>query len=137
MAEAVEFRSLGLRADSRLEMAGKIANGLSYATVRRLLQRSGFPERRVASAARIPFRTWARRKREGRFTPEESDRIARLARLFDLAETVLGAPAAARRWLEEPHLGLGGVVPLEAAGTELGALEVEALMVRIEHGVYS
>lgn len=137
MAEAVELRSLGLRAHSRLEMAGKIERGLSYAAVRRLLQRSGFPEQRVASAVRIPFRTWARRKREGRFTTEESDRIARLARLFDLAEAVLGAPAAARRWLEEPNLGLGGAVPLQAAGTELGALEVEALLVRVEHGVYS
>lgn len=135
MAEAVEFRSLGLRAESPLAMASKIGDGLPLAPVRRFLRRSGLAERRVAEVARIPPRTWARRKREGRFSPEESDRIARLARVFDLAEALLGDAAAARRWLEEPNLALGREVPLDAASTELGAREVEGVLVRLEHGV--
>ena len=41
-----------------------------------------------------------------------------------------------RRWLRSPALGLGGAVPLEFK-TEVGAREVENLLGRIEHGVYS
>jgi uncharacterized protein (DUF2384 family) len=36
-----------------------------------------------------------------------------------------------------PQFGLGGAVPLEYAETEVGAREVENLLGRIEHGVYS
>jgi putative toxin-antitoxin system antitoxin component (TIGR02293 family) len=137
MAEAAEVRSLGLRAESQLGLAEKLQEGLPLAPVRRFLRRSGLSERRLAGVVRIPLRTWMRRKQEGRFSPEESERLARVARLFDLAEALLGSAAAARRWLEEPSLGLGGAVPLDAASSELGAREVEGLLLRIEHGVYS
>ena len=42
-----------------------------------------------------------------------------------------------RRWLNSPQVGLGGATPLEYAETEVGAREVEDLLGRIEHGVYS
>jgi len=44
---------------------------------------------------------------------------------------------AGRRWLTSRQFGLGGAVPLEYAETEVGAREVEDLLGRIEHGVYS
>ena len=43
----------------------------------------------------------------------------------------------ARQWLSFPQYGLGGVVPLDYARTEVGAREVETLLGRIEYGVYS
>ena len=45
--------------------------------------------------------------------------------------------ANARQWLNAPQFGLGGAIPLEYAGTEVGAREVEDLLGRIEYGVYS
>ena len=45
--------------------------------------------------------------------------------------------ASRRRWLTSRQFGLGGAVPLEYAETEVGAREVEDLLGRIEHGVYS
>lgn len=137
MAETTELRSLGLKASSRLDLAGKVRRGVTYAAVRNFQKTSVLTEKRIAAAARIPARTWSRRKREGKFSPEESDRIARLVRLFELAERILGSRQATRRWLEEPSLALGGQTPLGAAETEFGAMEVEALLVRTEHGVYS
>jgi putative toxin-antitoxin system antitoxin component (TIGR02293 family) len=50
---------------------------------------------------------------------------------------VMASKEAGRQWLSSPQVGLGGAVPLEYAETELGAREVEHLLGRIEHGVYS
>jgi putative toxin-antitoxin system antitoxin component (TIGR02293 family) len=44
---------------------------------------------------------------------------------------------AAKSWLAEPQRALGGHVPLAMAGTEVGAREVERVMGRLEHGVFT
>jgi putative toxin-antitoxin system antitoxin component (TIGR02293 family) len=61
----------------------------------------------------------------------------RVARLIERAARVLESGENARKWLTSPQIGLGGAVPMEYAGTEVGAREVEDLLGRIEHGVYS
>jgi putative toxin-antitoxin system antitoxin component (TIGR02293 family) len=81
--------------------------------------------------------TLHRRKAAGRLDPAESDRVVRYARLMGRAIEVMESEDNARRWLTSPQYGLGGAVPLEYAGTEVGAREVEDLLGRIEHGVYS
>ena len=43
----------------------------------------------------------------------------------------------ARKWLKEPAWALGDVAPLAYADTELGSKEVEELLGRIEHGVFT
>lgn len=61
----------------------------------------------------------------------------RVARLHALAERVLEDAAVARGWLRAEQPGLGGRVPLALIRTEAGAREVEDLLGRIEHGVFS
>jgi putative toxin-antitoxin system antitoxin component (TIGR02293 family) len=61
----------------------------------------------------------------------------RFARLMGQAVEVMESEENARQWLTSPQVGLGGAVPLEYAETEVGAREVEDLLGRIEHGVYS
>jgi ribosomal protein S16 len=41
------------------------------------------------------------------------------------------------RWLHRPNRALGGPAPLTLLDTDLGAQQVEQLLGRIEHGVYS
>ena len=65
------------------------------------------------------------------------DRLYRSARLFALALDVFEDQAAAREWLKSPQRALGNAVPLSIATTDIGAREVETLLGRIEHGVYS
>jgi putative toxin-antitoxin system antitoxin component (TIGR02293 family) len=81
--------------------------------------------------------TYHRRKASGKLDPSESDRVVRYARLMGRAVEVLESEDSARAWLNSPQVGLGGAVPLDYAETELGAREVEDLLGRIEHGVYS
>ena len=81
--------------------------------------------------------TFHRRKAEGRLDQAESDRVVRFARLLGKAIEVMESEEDARQWLNSAQVGLGGAVPLEYAETEVGAREVENLLGRIEHGVYS
>jgi len=86
----------------------------------------------------ISRRTLLRRKSEGRFSPDESDRLLRAARVVARALALFdGDRDAALEWLNEPQPALGGAVPLDMARTEIGAREVETLTYRLEHGVYS
>lgn len=95
------------------------------------------PTERLFPMLGISKATLHRRKAGGRLGPAESDRVVRFARLMGRAVTVLESEENARRWLTAPQFGLGGAVPLDYAGTEVGAREVEDLLGRIEHGVYS
>jgi putative toxin-antitoxin system antitoxin component (TIGR02293 family) len=57
-----------------------------------------------------------------------------IARALDLFE---GDAAAARDWFYAPAKALGGVRPIDVVNTEPGRREVERLIDRIEHGVFS
>ena len=91
----------------------------------------------LASTVNIANRTLARRKKEGRFQPDESERVLRIASLFDRALQVLHNQNSVQLWFKSPQKGLGGKTPLEYADTEPGAREVEDLLGRLEHGVFS
>ncbi len=83
-------------------------------------------------------RTLQRRKTEGRLHADESDRLLRLSRVFGKAvELFEGDTEAALRWMKKPLPALGLVSPLAMTKTEPGAIEVERLIGRTEHGVFS
>lgn len=86
----------------------------------------------------IPRRTLAlRRQRQQPLTPEESDRLARLARVLLFAEETFGSAEKAGRWLRKPNRGLGGRVPIDLLSTEAGARIVEQALGRIGHGIFA
>jgi putative toxin-antitoxin system antitoxin component (TIGR02293 family) len=84
---------------------------------------------------RIPARTLARRKHQRRLSPEESDRLFRLSRVATLTEDVLGGRPRATAWLQAANRELGGATPLSRLDTDLGAEEVEAVLLRLSYGV--
>ena len=88
----------------------------------------------LSQVVRIPPRTVARREV---FKPDESERILRVASVFQRAIEVLGALDKARRWFSNPKRALGGKTPMEFCDTEPGANEVVNLLGRIEHGVFT
>jgi len=85
----------------------------------------------------IPSWTLARRKKEGRLTAEESERVYRLAHVIAKALEVFGNREKVGRWLRKPNRALGNLVPLSRLDTEAGTREIEAVLSRIEHGVFS
>jgi putative toxin-antitoxin system antitoxin component (TIGR02293 family) len=129
---------LGLEAFDPPDLLNAVRKGLPYRTFERFRRNTALPFERVLALIHIPRRTMTRRKREGRFLPDESDRLLRASRLFGKAlELFEGDRDAATEWLTTGQPGLGGTVPVDLAKSEVGALEVERLIGRLEHGVFS
>jgi putative toxin-antitoxin system antitoxin component (TIGR02293 family) len=129
---------LGLREFDSASLLRRVERGLSFRTFERLRRNVALTPAQLLEVVQIPQRTLTRRRHEGRFTAEESDRLVRVSRLFARAvELFDGDAEAARKWLSGSQPSLGGAVPLELARTELGAREVETAIGRIEHGVLS
>lgn len=115
----------------------RVRRGLPYAALEALMKGLGLTREQVAEALHLPERTLARRKKERRLHPDESDRLFRLARIAAQAAGVLGSTEKAARWLQKPNRALGGRVPLSLLDTDAGTREVEEVLGRIEHGVVS
>jgi putative toxin-antitoxin system antitoxin component (TIGR02293 family) len=114
-----------------------IQDGLPVKELEDLQVSLDVPMEKLASRLGISKATLHRRKASGKLAAGESDRVVRFARLMGKAIEVMESKENARRWLTSPQVGLGGEVPLNYAGTEVGAREVEDLLGRIEYGVYS
>jgi putative toxin-antitoxin system antitoxin component (TIGR02293 family) len=115
----------------------RVRAGLPYAALEAVATRFEIPQEAMVRVLHLPTRTLARRKKEQRLRPDESDRLLRLGRVAAIAEQVLGSRANASRWLRAPNMALGGPSPLDQLDTDLGAHQVEEILGRIEHGVYS
>lgn len=115
----------------------RVRAGLPYAALEAVATRFEIPTEALVRVLHIPPRTLARRKKERRLRPDESDRLLRLARVAARAEEVLGTPENAAGWLRDPIIALGDTSPLDNLDTELGTEEVEQILGRIEHGIYS
>jgi putative toxin-antitoxin system antitoxin component (TIGR02293 family) len=116
----------------------EIERGLPCRSYERLAKNLALSNDRMLRMVDIARRTLVRRRAEGRFSRDESDRLLRAARVLGAALSLFeGDRDAALAWLEEPQLAFGGAIPLEVARTEIGAREVEDLAYRLEEGVFS
>lgn len=130
--------TLGIRPGDPAQVVRLVQQGFPFSRLARLQKATEFPWETIARLVAIPQRTITRRQKEGRLQADESDRVLRASRIFDLAtELCMGDANAARQWLQTPQLGLGGEVPIEFASTDAGAREVENLIIRLQHGVFT
>jgi putative toxin-antitoxin system antitoxin component (TIGR02293 family) len=115
------------------ELAAAVADGLPREVVGELARHAA-PEGargRIAGLVTSP----ATFKRSPRLSPQASERAERLARVTALATEVLEDADEAREWLTSAHPLLGHKAPIEAAGTDFGAREVERILHNIDHGL--
>ena len=133
----MHVQSIGIRSKNIDELILKIEKGLPISSFDKLKKKLGVSDNFLSQIVNIPKRTLTRRKQQGRLNAQESEKVLRVARLYDRALEVFEDSAAAEKWLKEPARGLGDASPLYYAKTELGAREVERLLTRIEHGVFS
>ena len=69
----------GLRPQDPIRIFKRIEKGLAFQALVRFQRNSGLSMAELAAAVAIKPRTLARRKKQGRLDPEESDRLLRLA----------------------------------------------------------
>jgi putative toxin-antitoxin system antitoxin component (TIGR02293 family) len=130
--------SLGLKNRRTDDWIRELQRGLPFGALKSFADVTGWPVAEIASALEIPERTLARRRTAGRLAPDESERLFRLSRVFEKAVDLFeGNLSSATNWLSTPRQALSDQTPLAYARTELGAREVENLMGRLEHGVFS
>jgi putative toxin-antitoxin system antitoxin component (TIGR02293 family) len=119
-------------------LQARVVKGLPFTSLRYLTEVMRMTLQDTAEILFMSARTLQRRKTEGRLHADESDRLLRLSRVFGRAiELFEGDSDAALRWMKKPLPALGLVTPLAMSKTEPGAIEVERLIGRLEHGVFS
>jgi putative toxin-antitoxin system antitoxin component (TIGR02293 family) len=86
----------------------------------------------------IPARTLKhRRQRQEPLNLDESDRLARVARMYELAVKVYGDREDGRRWLCGKKSRFDGKTALEMLWTETGERAVEEYLYQIDEGVFA
>jgi putative toxin-antitoxin system antitoxin component (TIGR02293 family) len=130
--------SLGIRSGGTAELIEQLEAGFPFDALRKFESNSGVEANFLVSILAIPERTLARRRTAGRFAPDESERLLRISIVFEKAvELFDGDVASAVQWLTTSKKALSGETPLKYSRTEPGAREVENLIGRVEHGVFS
>src|SRR6266705_1357024 len=115
---------LGLETFDIPALLKTVERGFVYRTFERFQRNICLPFEQVTALVDIPRRTLTRRKREGRFLPDESDRLLRASRLFGKTlELFEGNRDAATEWLTTAQPALGGTRPTNLANTDVGARE--------------
>ncbi|MEP2775567.1 MAG: antitoxin Xre-like helix-turn-helix domain-containing protein [Luteolibacter sp.] len=134
------MRNLGVKVSTKIagalpRLRAALQNGLPRAAFEKLRTDLGTTHEELAEVLGIPLRTLARRT--DRFKPDESERILRVASVYRKALNVLVEKDAAARWMTREKRALSGLTPLRCCDTEFGAREVDRLLTRIAHGVFT
>lgn len=114
-----------------------IEEGLPLAALNTLQERAGIGWPAIHAAV-IPARTLKHRKaKKQRLSMDESDRLARVARVLDMSVRVFGDLDKARLWMSRPKERFSGRTPLDMLITGAGSLLVEEMLGQIEHGFFA
>ena len=131
--------SLGIEAQtihSELDLLEVVRHGLPTTAVDAVVH-SGILSEAEAETLILPSDALEERRRSGGLlTPEESDRLTRIARINAIAIEQFGSQEKAARWLRKPNRALDGAVPLDLLATGEGARVVEETIMRIAHGLF-
>ncbi|HEY2805774.1 MAG TPA: antitoxin Xre/MbcA/ParS toxin-binding domain-containing protein [Gemmatimonadales bacterium] len=127
-------KTLGRRVRTLDDLRRLVEAGLPIEALTRVVAHVSEPSDAGALRYRIvPRATLHRRKTQ--LSLEESERLERLARVAAIAEDVWEDDDKAREFLGSPQPQLGDRRPLDLAHTELGARQVEELLMKLEYGL--
>ncbi len=114
-----------------------VEKGVPLSALEEFAARTGFALKDLLEVI-IPPRTLKhRRMRKEPLSLDESDRLARVARIYDLAVKVFGEAVDGREWLTFPIDRFEGRTALEMLRTDAGARQVEEMLYQIDEGVFA
>ena len=119
----------------RIALIDMIRAGLTVKMVDDAASALGLSFKDLADYGVIAPRTLTHSRKSGKFSPTQSNRVARFFRVFRWALDTFGSADKAKTWLNRPTRALGERAPADLLDTEEGARLVEDLLFRIDHGM--
>lgn len=120
-----------------LEQRRQIREGMEASIIERVAKDLlHVPVQTLLANLNLPSSTILRKMaREERLSPAESDRVARVLYVRQLAVEVFEDPALAAEWMQRSNAELGGLSPLEVLDSQPGYDRVREILLRVIHGV--
>ena len=128
-------RTLGRRVRTTDDLRRAVEEGLPVETLGKVVAHVAGSD---IAAGQLKYRIVPRatlHRRRTHLSLEESERVERLARVAALAEQVWEDEALAHEFLRSPQPQLGGQQPMDLVRTDLGARQVEELLMKLEYGL--
>ena len=117
------------------ELHQKVLKGLSYRALVSFQEQTGLAQKDLLDVIDLSSATATRRRKDGRLSARESDRLARVARIVGQASELFGGDLEKTvAWLQREQRALGGERPWSFLVTDVGAQEVEDLVERLLDG---
>lgn len=114
----------------------EVERGVPISTLEEFSAYSGFALKDLLEVV-IPARTLKhRRQRQESLNLDESDRLARVARIYELAVKVYGDREDGRKWLTGKKQRFDGKTALEMLRTEAGEHAVQEFLIQIDEGMF-
>lgn len=116
----------------------QLTEGLPIKTLNSMVELMGVTQTSLRDALRIPPSTFLRRKKDGRFSMEESDRLYSLIEVTSRATDLFnGDRHDAVDWMNKTVPGLGHKRPIDMLDSHANTQAVLDLITRLEYGVHS
>jgi len=120
-----------------LAWVDRIRGGLPGETVAALSRKMGVSQKNLAGWLHVTPRSLQRYTLSAaNLSPEISDRVAQLIRVYCRCDEVFKDEGKVSRWLKTPNYALGNVPPMSLFDTTPGIEMVLDELGRIEHGVF-
>jgi len=117
------------------DLLARVREGLPFAAAAAVMEGYAISRDALCAVLHLSRRNFLRRRTQGRLSPDESDRLYRLARVLAHANRVFEDPRASADWIHAPNAALGDARPLALLDTDLGVEQVDQVLGRIEHGI--
>jgi putative toxin-antitoxin system antitoxin component (TIGR02293 family) len=126
---------VGRRVRSPEDLTARVREGLPFAALVAVMEQYGISRDVLSGILHLSARNFLRRREQKRLSPDESDRLYRLARVIAHANRVFEDPEASADWIQSPNAALGKQQPLALLDTDIGVQQVDQVLGRIEHGI--
>lgn len=121
--------------NSPASMMQHIRNGLPAESFVQAAEKLGVSQEVLATKLGLVARTLNRkRKAHENLSPQESERILRVVRVWKRARTLFRNDHAIAEWLLRPTASLDHAAPLDLLDTDIGTAEVEGLITGLAYG---
>lgn len=129
-------RVVGRSVRSPEDLTERLRKGLPFAALSAVMEQYGISRDALCTILHLSARNFLRRKEQRRLSPDESDRLYRLARVIAHANRVFEDREESADWIQSPNTALGKQQPLTLLDTDIGVQQVDQVLGRIEHGIF-